>query len=73
MAELRQLVIDGPDLKVHKVIHWRCIDLQGEVARRFEVTVDDGTIGRRLGQLGSHAVAAAPMPPEEGPCGTGGI
>ena len=52
MAELRQLVIDGPDPNVHKVIRWSGTDLQGEVARRFEVTVDDGTIGRWLGQLG---------------------
>jgi transposase len=64
MAELRQLVIDGPDPEVHKVIRWRCIDLQAEVARRFEVTVDDGTIGRWLGQLGLTRLQPRPYHPK---------
>lgn len=35
MAELRALVIEGPDPDVHQVAHWRCVDLQAEVTRRF--------------------------------------
>ena len=65
MAELRQLVINGPDPKVHKVIRWRCIDLQAEVARRFEVTVDEGTIGRWLGQLGLTRLQPRPYHPKK--------
>jgi hypothetical protein len=38
MAELRELVIAGPDPKTHKVIRWRCVDLRAEVARRFAVS-----------------------------------
>ncbi len=52
MTELRQLVIDGPDPTIHKVMRWRCLDLRAEVARRFSVTVDEITIGRWLGKMG---------------------
>jgi transposase len=48
MQELRDLVCTGPDLAVHRVIRWRCVDLRDEVARRFDVTVDEDTVGRWL-------------------------
>jgi transposase len=51
MAELRVLVIAGPDPKTHKVIRWRCVDLRAEVARRFAVTVPERTIGKWLRKL----------------------
>jgi transposase len=51
MAELRQLVIAGPDHKIHKVIRWRCVDLRAEVTRRFSVTVRERTIGTWLRKL----------------------
>jgi len=50
-AELKALVVKGPDLAVHKVVRWRCQDLQAEVARRFAVTVHESTIGKWLNQL----------------------
>jgi transposase len=37
MAELRELVIVGPDRKIHQVIRWRRVDLREEVAKRFSV------------------------------------
>jgi transposase len=54
-AELRDLVINGPDPAVHKVVRWRCADLRAEVARRWLVEVHESTIGAWLGiarQLG---------------------
>jgi transposase len=51
MAELRELVIAGPDPKTHGVIRWRCLDLREEVARRFSVTVPERTIGKWLRKL----------------------
>ena len=51
MAELRALVIAGPDRKIHKVVRWRCVDLRTEVARRFSVTVPERTIGKWLRKL----------------------
>jgi len=44
MATLRDRVIAGPDAAIHGVVRWRCVDLRGEVARRFGVTVGEGTI-----------------------------
>jgi transposase len=35
MAELRALVVAGPDPAEHKVVRWRCVDLQAKVLRRF--------------------------------------
>ena len=34
---LRELVVKGPDPETHKVVRWRCVDLQAEVARRWSV------------------------------------
>src|SRR3546814_18140414 len=51
-AELRELVIRGPDPALHKVVRWRCVDLKAEVARRFSVEVHENTIGRWLHELG---------------------
>jgi transposase len=48
MAEPREVVIAGPDPKIHSVIRWRCVDLCAEVTRRFTVTVPDRTM-RKLG------------------------
>jgi len=48
MAELRDLVITGPDPQIHKVIRWRCVDLRAEVTKRFSVTVPERTIGKWL-------------------------
>jgi hypothetical protein len=58
MAELRELVIAGPDPKIHKVTRWRCVDLRAEVTRRFSVTVPERTIGKWLRRLKLTSVAA---------------
>ena len=50
-AELRALVIQGPDPAIHKVVRWRCVDLRAEVARRWSVEVHENTIGAWLGEL----------------------
>ena len=51
-AELRALVVAGPDPERDKVTRWRCVDLRAEVARRFGVEVRESTIGEWLHQLG---------------------
>ncbi len=51
VAELRALVIEGPDPDLHQVVRWRCVDLRAEVARRFGVTVHESTVGKWLNQL----------------------
>lgn len=65
MQELHDLVIAGPDLAVHKVIRWRCVDLRGEVTHRFGVTVDEDTIGRWLRKLRLTRLQPRPFHPKK--------
>ena len=65
MAELRSLVVAGPDPKTHQVMRWRCIDLRNEVARRFSVTVDERTIGKWLRKLGLTRWQPRPYHPKK--------
>jgi transposase len=65
MAELRELVIAGPDPKLHKVIRWRCLDLRGEVARRFSVVVPERTIGKWLRKLQLTRLQPRPYHPKK--------
>jgi transposase len=64
-AELKALVIQGPDLETHKVVRWRCLDLRDEVARRFDVTVHESTIGKWLRQLDLTRLQPRPFHPKK--------
>ena len=65
LSELRQIVLKGPDPKVHKVMRWRCVDLRAEVARRFSVTVDEITIGRWLRKMRLTRLQLRPYHPKK--------
>ena len=65
MAELRALVVKGPDPAKHKVVRWRCLDLRGEVARRFKVEVHESTVGKWLRQLGLTRLQPRPYHPKK--------
>ena len=67
MAELKALAIAGPDPAVHKVVRWRCVDLRDEVARRFEVTVHESTIGKWLHQFDMTRLQPRPFHPQKDP------
>lgn len=66
-AELRDLVIQGPDPEVNGVVRWRCVDLQVEVARRFSIQVHENTIGRWLHELGLTRLQPRPYHPQKDP------
>ena len=66
-TELRELVIQGPDPAVHKVVRWRCADLRAEVARRWSVDVHESTIGAWLGELGLTRLQPRPVHPKKDP------
>jgi hypothetical protein len=66
MAELRELVVAGPDPEKHQVVRWRCADVRVEVTRRFSVTVPERTIGKWLRKLELTPAAAAPVSSQEG-------
>jgi len=67
MQELRALVIAGPDAAVHHVVRWRCVDLCGEVTRRFGITVAERTIGKWLRRLGLTRLQPRPVHPKKDP------
>ncbi len=64
-GELRQLVVDGPDPKVHKVIRWRCVDLRDEVLRRFDVAVDQRTVAKWLRKMEMTRLQPRPFHPKK--------
>ena len=63
--ELKALVIAGPEPGKHKVVRWRCLDLRDEVRRRFDVSVDERTIGKWLHQLGLRRLQPRPFNPQK--------
>jgi transposase len=65
MAELLALVVNGPDPEVDKVVRWRCVDLQAQVARRFSVETTERTIGRWLRQLNLTRLQPRPFHPKK--------
>ena len=67
MAELKALVLEGPDPEKHGVVRWRCADLRAEVARRFTVDVTERTIGKWLRKLGLTRLQPRPFHPKSDP------
>lgn len=65
MAELRELVVAGPDPETHKVVRWRCVDLREEVARRYAVSVPERTIGKWLRKLKLTRLQPRPYHPKK--------
>ena len=67
MAELRDLVIAGPDVAIHKVVRWRCVDLRAEVARRFGIKAGESTIAKWLHKFGLTRLQPRPVHPKKDP------
>lgn len=65
MAELKALVLKGPDPEKHGVVRWRCVDLCAEVARRFTVNVTEGTVGKWLHKLDLTRLQPRPFHPKK--------
>ena len=63
-TELRALVVKGPDPEKDKVIRWRCLDLQEEIARRFSVRVHESTVGKWLRQFRLTRLQPRPCHPK---------
>jgi transposase len=64
LAELARLVEAGPDIELHKVVRWRCIDLQAEIKARFGVEISERHVGRILKQLRFTRLSVRPRHPE---------
>jgi transposase len=63
MAELRGLVLAGPDPARDGVVRWRCVDLCGQIAERFDVEVHERTVGKLLRRMGLSRVQPRPRNP----------
>jgi transposase len=64
LAELAQLVEAGPDLAVHGVVRWRCIDLKAEIQARFDVTLSERQVERILKRLKFTRLSVRPRHPQ---------
>ena len=64
LAELARLVEAGPDIDVHGVVRWRCVDLQAEIKQRFDVEISERHVGRLLKRLAFTRLSVRPRHPE---------
>jgi transposase len=64
LAELARLVEEGPDIAMHRVVRWRCVDLQAEIKARFDVELSERHVGRLLGQLKFRRLSVRPRHPQ---------
>jgi len=67
LAELYELVINGPDPAINHVVRWRCTDLVGEVKRRFGIEVHESTMGKWLHKLRLTRLQPRPVHPKKDP------
>jgi transposase len=65
MTELKALVLKGPDPERDGVVRWRCVDLRGEIARRFSVELHERSVGKLLRRLGLVRLQPRPYHPKK--------
>ena len=65
--ELKRIVEAGPDPEKDGVVRWRCVDLRRVVKERFNVDLDEVSIGRALKELGFAHVSPRPKHPRQAP------
>jgi putative transposase len=65
--ELKRIVECAPDPAKDGVVRWRCIDLRRIIKERFDVDLDEVSIGRALRQLGFAHVSPRPRHPKQDP------
>ena len=64
MAELREVVLAGPDVATHAVVRWRCSDLRAVIAGRFGVGVHERTVGKLLRRVRLARLQPRPHTPK---------
>lgn len=65
MAELRELVVNGPDPAVDGVVRWRCVDLREKIARHFSVSVHKRTVAKWLTDMKLTRLQPRPYHPRK--------
>ncbi len=66
-AEMIGLVEAGPDPETDVVVRWRCIDLKRIIAARYNIDLDEVSIGRMLKLAGFSHISARPQHPAQAP------
>lgn len=65
--ELKRIVETPPDPIKDGVVRWRCVDLRYIIKERFDVDLDEVSIGRVLKELGFSHVSSRPQHPKQDP------
>jgi transposase len=65
--ELKRIVETPPDPIKDGVVRWRCIDLRHIIKERFDVDLDEVSIGRVLKELGFAHISPRPLHPKQDP------
>jgi transposase len=65
MAELKELVIQGPDPEKDGVVRWRCVDLRVKIAEHFSVTFHKRSVAKLLHKLGMTRLQPRPYHPKK--------
>lgn len=65
MAELKELVIQGPDPAKDGVVRWRCVDLRCKITARFSVTFHKRSVARLLRKLDLTRLQPRPYHPKK--------
>jgi len=65
MAELKELVVKGPDPERDKVVRWRCVDLCAKIEQHFSVKVHKRTVAKWLRQLELTRLQPRPFHPKK--------
>jgi transposase len=67
MAELEQVVEQGPDPARDGVVRWRRIDLKALIKARFDVDLHERSVGKLLRRLGFARLSVRPQHPSSQP------
>ncbi len=64
-AQVKQWVLQGPNLAQHGVVRWRRIDLGREIQKQFGVTLAERSVGTMLRRLGLRRLSVRPQHPRK--------
>jgi transposase len=67
LAELEQVVEQGPDPARDGVVRWRRVDLQALIQARFGVALHERSVGKILRRLGFARLSVRPQHPSSDP------
>ena len=65
MAEVRTMVLEGPNPDIDGVVRWRCVDLRDAIAARWSVRLHVRSVGRLLHRLDMTRLQPRPFHPKK--------